>query len=102
MAVIYTFTVNDPNNVGPFPPSVTGSAWASSVMTFLEANAANKGNVAIITFADTDAANSFVSTYALTDPTLLADIAAWKSAHSVSYTTSWSIETPISLPSVIS
>jgi len=105
MSVVYTFTVEDPNNVGPFPPSVTASDWAKNIATYLEANSLNQKTgtttKTILIFSNTDAANSFVSTYTLTDAGLIADINAWKSAHSITYTTNWTNETVIDLATIV-
>ena len=36
MAILYVFTVNDPNNAGAFPPSVTASSWGTNTNAWFQ------------------------------------------------------------------
>ena len=87
MAILYVFTVNDPNNAGPFPPSVASSSWFASLNDYNTKHALSisQTNTTLL-FADETALNTYLSAHRCTDAGLLADIASWKSAHGVSYT----------------
>jgi len=90
MAILYVFTAKDPNNAGLFPPSVVESAWLKSLNEYNNENEfAVSANHTIILFNDESALNSYIATYRCTDPSLLADIASWKSAHGVSYSSQY-------------
>jgi hypothetical protein len=90
MAILYVFKVNDPNNVGPFPPSVASSTWLTNLIIWFENNQiANSKYSNVVVFADDAELNAFVNTYKCTDAGLLADISAWKSAHNVSYSSQY-------------
>ena len=82
MAILYVFKINDPNNVGTFPPSVASSTWLASLTNEMIKNGLNSNS---ILFDSETEMNTWLSTYRLTDTSLLSDIAAWKSAHGVSY-----------------
>lgn len=90
MAILYVFTLNDPNNAGEYPPSIYNSAWSIKTGAYMADNnvvAVKQGTstVNVLQFADVTALNSWLSEYTLTDPELISDINAWKSAHGVSY-----------------
>jgi len=86
MAILYVFKINDPNNVGAFPPSVVSSAWLAGITTWLDNNQITSSKYSnVVVFADDTELNAFLNTYRCTDSALLADIAAWKSTHNVSY-----------------
>lgn len=90
MAILYVFTLNDPNNAGEYPPSIYNSEWSIKTGTWMTENnvvSVKQGTstVNILQFADVTALNSWLSEYTLTDATLIADINAWKTAHGVSY-----------------
>ena len=90
MAILYVFRINDPNNAGGFPPSVTASSWFTSVTAWFTANQIASSKPAnVVLFANETELNAFLSTHTLTDAGLLADIAAWKSAHGVSYSSQY-------------
>ena len=90
MAILYVFKINDPNNAGAFPPSVTASSWFTNVTTWFSNNEiANSKNSNVVLFADETELNAFLNTYRCTDASLLADIDAWKSAHGVSYSSQY-------------
>ncbi len=82
MAILYVFTVNDPNKVGIFPPSVSSSSWFEKLTYEMQ----NKGitNNAIIFDNETEL-NAWMSEFACTDVTLLADINTWKTEYGVTY-----------------
>ena len=82
MAILYVFTVNDPNKVGIFPPSVMSSSWYEMLTHELQ----NRGltDNAIIFDNETEL-NAWVSEFACTDATLLADINTWKTEYGVTY-----------------
>ena len=90
MAILYVFKTNDPNNVGPFPPSVVESSWLINLTTWLDNNklTTSKSSHSVV-FADEAELNAFLNTYRCTDSVILSDIAAWKSAHGVSYSTQY-------------
>lgn len=97
MAILYVFSVNDPNNVGPFPPSVVASTWYQTMQEYAAAN--TPGDVDLFSvvvtpvtqeygaffFKDETDFYAFMATNTLTDASLLADIDAWKTAHSVTH-----------------
>ena len=88
MAILYVFTVNDPNDAGGFPPSVTESAWWTSITDYWTLNCLvdwQYNSKAVIIFSDQAALTAYISEYKLTDSGLIADIATWKAAHGVSY-----------------
>lgn len=86
MAILYVFKINDPNNAGSFPPSVLASDWFKNLLSYMENNEiAMSKNSNTLLFANEAALNSFFDAHRCTDSALLADIAAWKSAHGVSY-----------------
>ena len=90
MAILYVFTVNDPNNAGGFPPSVVASDWFTSLNEYNEKHEiASAMNSTTLLFADETALNTYLSTYRCTDPSLQADLASWKSAHGVSYSSQY-------------
>lgn len=89
MAILYTFQVTDPNEVGPWPPSVAASSWLAGLLDYFKKNASLTPTGALMIFADETALNTFLNAYRLADSGLLADIASWKSAHNVSYTTNY-------------
>lgn len=91
MAILYTFTTNDPNNVGPFPPSVIDSDWFKSITAFHNSNniSAESSRTISIIFENETAVNSYLSTYTCVDAGLIADINTWKSAHGVSFTSNF-------------
>lgn len=87
MAILYVFKVNDPNGVGPVPPTVASSAWFTGLQEYFQKNqiASNPGVSDVCLFANESELNAFISAHTLTDASLLADVSAWKSAHDVSY-----------------
>jgi hypothetical protein len=98
MAIVYVFTATDPNNVGAFPPSVRASTWFQKLEEYIIAHSetgpesswvlggdGGHGSVGVFSFNDENEFNSFVSTYTCTDAALLADIEAWKLAHSMTH-----------------
>jgi len=91
MAILCTLTFNDPYSMGVYPPNVLDSDWfKSSSANFTFIGTLNDGSTSFSftqSFADETALNDFLSTYTLNDPALLADIAAWKTAHNISYET---------------
>ena len=87
MAILYVFRVNDPSGAGAFPPSLLDTEWNHNLTSYVEKNAiGGTGGINAFIFADASALNNWISTYKLTDSSLLADVAAWKSAHGISYT----------------
>ena len=89
MAILYTFQILDPNEVGPWPPSVLSSTWLTSLSDYFKKNASLTPTGALMIFADETGLNNFLNTYRCTDSALLADIATWKSAHGVEYHTNY-------------
>jgi hypothetical protein len=90
MAILYVFTINDPNNAGHYPPSIFNSDWSNKLGTYMSENNVSsiiQGTLTtnILQFADVTALNSWLSEYTLTDATLISDVNAWKSTHGVSY-----------------
>lgn len=104
MAIFYTFNAIDPNEVGPWPPSIVASSWLAGLLDYFKKNASLTPNGTLLVFADETALNSFLNTYRLTDSTLLADLASWKSAHNIQYITNYySIPSAgISTPGIVS
>ena len=90
MSIFYVFVINDPNNVGPYPPSMANSTWANNIGDYLES-----GNVAstqsgsstfnIVQFENKTALDSWVTEHTLTDAALISDLNTWKTTHGVSF-----------------
>jgi hypothetical protein len=80
--VLYNFSYTDPNNVGMVPPSVVASSWFANLMVYFEENSITNS----ILFESEEACNTWLAAHTLTDPTLLADLAAWKSTHNITLT----------------
>lgn len=92
MAILYVFTVNDPGDVGAFPPSVTDSDWFRSIESFWDNNSISNWRLSektVIIFDNQAALDTYIADYKLTDSTLVADVNAWKSAHGISYSTAY-------------
>jgi len=89
MAILYTFQILDPNEVGPWPPSVLSSTWLTGLSDYFKKNASLTPGGALMIFADETALNTFLNAYRCVNSALLADIASWKSAHSVQYVTNY-------------
>lgn len=90
MAILYVFKINDPNNAGPFPPSVLASDWLKNIGDWFNKNQiATSQYCNVVLFANTSELNSFLSTHTLSDSALLADVASWKSAHGVTYSSQY-------------
>lgn len=95
MAILYAFTITNPNDVDIFPPSVMNSEWCNNLTLFvtnkryitnpIESVFGNNNLYDVFLFNDQSDYDSFVSTYKLTDPTLIADIETWKSIHNINY-----------------
>ena len=107
MSILYTFQVVNPNNVAPFPPSVTSSDWNTSLQTYWathEIPSIDLADTKFIIFKDAAELTAFSDELRLTDATLLADIAAWKTAHGVDYITKYydvTESTSITVPKVV-
>jgi len=91
MAILYVFKVNDPNNVGGFPPSVMASSWYTTLVESFDSNGIGGFGqyTNTLIFANETELNSWISAHTLTDTGLLADVASWKSAHNVSYSSQY-------------
>lgn len=86
MAVLYFLVINDPNKVGAYPPSVLGSTWFKTIAAYqAKYGGGSESDLNYIWFKDDATANTWLEENKLTDATLLADIAAWKSAHNITY-----------------
>jgi hypothetical protein len=82
MAILYVFTVDDPNMVGIFPPSVMSSSWYEKLVRDFQ----NKGLTMNAKIFDNETElNAWMSEFACTDANLLSDLNDWKTAHGVSY-----------------
>ena len=88
MAILYMFTINDPNNAGAFPPSIWDSEWWASITEYWSLHCLTDwkyNSKAVIIFNDQTALEAYISEYKLTDSQLIADINTWKSTHGISY-----------------
>ena len=88
MAILYVFKINDPNDAGYFPPSVQASTWFENTTSYFLKNSLESADHSTVytMFQDSSELNSWIAAHTLSDPALLADVAAWKSEHGVSYT----------------
>ena len=86
MKILFKFSFTDPNNVGIWPPSIVNSSWLSGIQSWLQAN---ETGIGAVIFDDQTALTNWLNTYRLTDATLLADLAAWKTAHNITFTSSY-------------
>ena len=84
MAILYTFNVVDPNEVGPWPLSVLASEWNTRFAQWFSENPV-KWSGPFIVFNTEAELDDFLNEFTITDATLLADIELWKSSHGVSY-----------------
>ena len=82
MAILYVYKINDPNNVGPYPPSVNVSEWGANMAKYFHDHGLS-GEYLI--FPNESELDNFLATFRITDPVLLADIELWKSEHGVTY-----------------
>ena len=91
MAILYVFKINDPNEAGFFPPSVENSTWCQNMYGYFLKNSIQSYNrtITYTFFQDSSELNSWIAAHTLTDPELLADVAAWKSEHGVSYSSQY-------------
>jgi len=90
MSVLYIFKMNDPNNVGIFPPSIFASEWVRKLNTYFDNNNITPARIGtsridILEFNDLTALNSWLAEYTLTDASLISDLNTWKSTHGVSF-----------------
>lgn len=105
--ILHTFLVNDPNNVGAWPPSIQASDWITELGAYASAHAwasNSHGNLTVYLWDSEADLNNYLSAHRLTDPTLLADLDAWKAAHGVSFTSAYYNLTPSSTtpPDIVS
>ena len=92
MAILYVFTINNPNpeSVADFPPSVLASDWLVNLQKYFSRYAIGGYNAnAAVIFEDQTALNSFINEYKLSDASLLSDISTWKSTYGITYTTKY-------------
>ena len=80
--ILLRFTYTDPNNVGPWPPSVNSSSWLLDQQTWLQSNEIGLG---CILFDNEEEFRNYVNGHRLTDPALRADVTAWKTAHNITH-----------------
>ena len=88
MAILYVLEVNDPNEVGAYPPSVLASEWHTRFAQWFQNHSGNpiKWSGPYVLFNTEAELDDFLNEFRLTDATLLADVDLWKSSHSISYT----------------
>ena len=79
MAILYVLTINDPSNVGPFPPDVLASDWYANFFNVasFQGLGGNTGYTFSFIFNTQDDLNAWVTANAL-DPSLQASIDRWK------------------------
>jgi hypothetical protein len=87
MAVMYVFSVNDPQNAGAFPATVMASDWYAAFMNYAAFNSlgGNSSYVWSFVFDNSKDLDTWLTTYAITDSQLLADLYAWCVDHGVEY-----------------
>ena len=91
MAILYTLTANGPAGINPFPPSIQSSAWLENIQQYLTYNAVGGSSAfpIVIIFANQSTLDNFISTYKLTDPTLILDLNTWKSTYGITFNSSY-------------
>lgn len=89
MAILYYFNPDVPDGIDMFPPSVMKSDWYASITADTQRLNIGGGWLTVIIFANLTELNNYLDKNRLTDPALLADVAAWKNAHNITYTTSY-------------
>lgn len=90
MAILYIFTVDAPDGVESFPPSVMGSEWYAGLVNYCNDYApGGSSNTTLLIFADQPALEAYISQFRLTDEALLSDIELWKTTHGVTYSTQY-------------
>jgi hypothetical protein len=87
MAILYVFTIDDPNNSGAFPPSVAGSDWLANFLTYagFKSIGGNSGYIYAFVFDNKSEIDSWIEEYGLTDDSLLSDLRKWTVDHQVTY-----------------
>ena len=87
MAIMYVFSVDDPNNSGPFPPEVIASDWYNNLLDYANFNSIGgpTSYVWSFVFNDNDELKSWQDDYTLTDTDLLASLRKWSVDHNIVY-----------------
>jgi len=81
MAILYVLTINDPNNVGPFPPEILNGNWYNNTflnITNFQSIGGNTGYTYAWVFPDLATLNAWVSNNKPTDPDDIATLANWQ------------------------
>jgi hypothetical protein len=90
MSIFYVFVINDPNNVGAYPPSIPGSEYANKIGDYFESNSVAITQVGsstfnFLSFENKTALDSWLAEHTLSDASIISDLNTWKSAHGVSF-----------------
>lgn len=85
--MLYIFKINDPNNMGAFPPPILDIL--DELIKESEARSINGNDSAntILLFDSEEELSKFLDKFRITDTKLLADIDLWKTAHNITYST---------------
>jgi len=90
MSIFYVFAINDPNNVGAYPPSMENNTWTNNIGDYLESNSAASTQVGsstfnFLSFENKTALDSWLAEHTLSDASIISDLNTWKSTHGVSF-----------------
>ena len=86
--IIYMLSVENPNNVPVYPPSILESSYVDSLATNVRQYGFLTENVGqFCIFPDEATLNTWLSTNRLTDASLVADLNTWKAANDITFTT---------------
>ena len=86
--IIYSLTVDKPNDVNTFPPSVLNSDYLLDLIRSTN----NYGSVTqdggqLCVFSSQTELNTWLNANRLTDSTLISDLDTWKAANGISFNT---------------
>lgn len=86
MTILYVYTFDDPNKVGALPPTFRTSEQGAKIHKANTENELggryNDGRTVMI-FDNEDEFTAWVDEHRITDPVLLADMAAWDKAYNI-------------------
>lgn len=86
MTILYVYTFDDPNGVGPIPPTFHTSEQGAKIHKAHVENELGGWHVdgrAVLMFNNEDEFTAWVNEHRITDPVLLADMQAWDKAYNI-------------------
>jgi hypothetical protein len=90
MAILYIIKINNPaassDNISNWPPSIETSEWLQRYRTKFISNTGNNNSDRVAYFTDVTDFETWVNANRLTDATMLAELAEWKSTYNITVT----------------